>query len=308
MTANATPQPAPGAADPGWAPPDGSARRQPKPAAAPGQPRQPEPVRPVMWPEPSVQLFRVHGGTTVIDLPMVPQPGAHVWAATLWLDPRDDQGWGRRIWQPGPEQRGFVPAAMELGDVIEFGADVLNIGRNGASQRKPQVVRWYGYVHAVAPEGLLLRGPYPDPGRAHAAAQHALLAWAQAVTPPGRRGDGLDRHGLADEGTDPAAVTPAQPPATVTVAFTGKTATVGDPRHGWVTVPAERLAAALARPPTELAALLRPHLPALGGQEPPITLAALAARHLPDHLPPVALPAAASGAQLPTPTHEVALP
>jgi len=293
---------------PAWAPPDGRPGPASRPPSPPPPPSATQPAPAPTWPEPSVKLFRVHAGSTVIDLPLSPRRGDHVWVATAWPDPREEQGWARRLWQPGPQNRGFIPAALELGDVVEFGAEAAAASRSRAGPRPPhEPSRWYGYVHAIAPEGLLLRGPYPDPGRAHAAAQRALLAWTQA--PPSTAGR-PDRHGLPDDPTaGPAPVEPAQPPATVMVSFHGQTATIGDPRHGWLTVPAERLAAAMARPPTELAALLRPHPPALCGQEPPITLAALAARHLPSHLPPTTHGASAppTAPPPPTPTQEVNL-
>jgi hypothetical protein len=265
-----------------WAPPGGPTASAPprQPPAPMTQPTLPPPAPAVTWPEPSVKLFRVHADTVVIDLPLLPSPGELAWAATMWADPREEHGWARRAWQPGPHGRGFVPATMELGDVVEFGAAAPS-ARDPRARSRPSGPRprWYGYVHAVAPEGLLLRGPYPGPGQAHAAAQRALLTWAQAAQ---QAGVGVE----APHGESAAAIEPAQPPATVTVNFHEQTATIGDPRHGWLTVPADRLAAAMTRPPDELAAMLRPHLPTLCGQEPPITLAALAARHIPGHLRP----------------------
>jgi hypothetical protein len=231
--------------------------------------------------------FRVHDGTVVVDIPVHPQPGDRVWVATMWPDHCEQHGWAREACQPGPHGRGFVPAAMELGDVIEFGTERPPAGRDrrGSPPARPPA-HWYGYVHAIAPEGLLLRSPYPHPAPAHAAAQQALLTWARAAQQAAER-----TRARPDDAAHEPAVEPAQPPATVTVAFHGPTATVGDPKHGWLTVPADRFAAALTRPPAELAALLTRCLPTLCGREPPITLVALAARHLPGHPPPGLYPA-----------------
>jgi hypothetical protein len=97
----------------------------------------------------------------------------------------------------------------------------------------------------------------------------------------------------ADPAPD-AAETARPAPPTVTIARHGDHVSVGDPHHGWMTVPADRLAAAMTRPRQEVAALIGAHAPEvrLTGAEAAITLAALAAHHAPTHLPapPASLP------------------
>jgi hypothetical protein len=105
----------------------------------------------------------------------------------------------------------------------------------------------------------------------------------------------------ADMGALPSAPRGRPAPATVTIIRDGDDITVGDPRHGWITTRADRLAAALTRPPADMAGLLRTRAPGvrLLGAEPPITLAALAAHHLPDRLPaPACRPQTVGDAQL----------
>ncbi|SNQ49720.1 conserved hypothetical protein [Frankia canadensis] len=118
---------------------------------------------------------------------------------------------------------------------------------------------------------------------AYAAAQHALAAqvWSQGAEnaaanrgPAGR----LDTH----PGRDHAWREPAQPPASVSVTWHGDTATVSDPRYGWLHVDSDDLAAALTLRTDDLLRALRPLNLGVDGNEPPATLAALAALHLPD--------------------------
>ncbi len=61
---------------------------------------------------------------------------------------------------------------------------------------------------------------------------------------------------------------------------------VGDPHHGWLVVPTERLLAGLATPPAALRRGLADNAVALNGDEAHPVLAALAARHTPELLPP----------------------
>jgi hypothetical protein len=179
----------------------------------------------------------------------------------------------------------------ELGDVIQFGAEPVAAGGKAVTPA-PSAIYWHGYLHAVQTDSLLIRGPYPGPGEAFAAAQQALLTQIH-----GQRGRDTDAQpgGPARPATP---LTPAQPPATVSVAFHDDAATVGDPAHGWLVVPAEHLLAAMAHPPGQLAALLREGGPRLTGREPLLTLAALTARHV-GHLQPSPLYAPAPPAAAP---------
>jgi hypothetical protein len=267
---------------------------------------------------PPLKAFRVLAGTTVIDLPFLPPPGARVRAATLWPDPANPTGWGAAPWEPGPAGRGFTPVAVELGDVVGFAADLPappppQINPANPFQHPPAhplaprpaaaVVTWYGYLHAVDADRLLLRGPYHRPEHAYTAAQHALHAHLRAA-PDHTAGPGRGQPGGARlAGTDPVPVELAQPPAAVTVTHHGGTATVGDPRHGWIHTDADRLAAALTHTPAELHALLDGHVPGgLGGAESRLTLAALAARHTPHLLADVTAPTPAAPRR-PPPLH-----
>ncbi|MFP5487467.1 MAG: hypothetical protein ACLGHQ_04085 [Acidimicrobiia bacterium] len=100
---------------------------------------------------------------TLVDSPV----GFHQygWLATIWPAPDTPAGWTRLIWQADPVNGGWrLPARLAGGDIIEFGAD-----------HDRRVVRWYGIVDSYdAVEWLTLRGPYPDPGAAHADAERLL--------------------------------------------------------------------------------------------------------------------------------------
>src|SRR6266540_4497565 len=84
-------------------------------------PPEPPPQAPLS--EPSLTWFRLHAGSTVIDFPLHAAPGTRTWAATMWPDRRAPGGWARYPWEPSPLSRGFIPAAVELGDVIQFGVE-----------------------------------------------------------------------------------------------------------------------------------------------------------------------------------------
>jgi hypothetical protein len=233
---------------------------------------------PVMLPEPALTWFRLHAGITVIDFPLHTWPATRTWAATMWPDRRAPGGWVRHLWEPSPNGRGFIPAVVELGDVIQFGVEPVPAGRKEEHPPAPAAC-WHGYLHAVQHDSLLLHGPYPEPRDAYAAAQHALLARIhQGAASPGPAN--TRDPGLPIPAVSRAPVAPAQPPATVSLAFNGDTAIVGDPVHGWLVVSSEGLLAAMAHRPHELAERLRPHVPGLTGREPAVTLAALSAKHL----------------------------
>jgi hypothetical protein len=236
--------------------------------------------------------FRLHAGSTLLDFPLPVSAQARTWAATIWPDARTPNGWAGKPWEPGPFGRGYIPAVVELGDVIEF----------GAQHTLQATTCWYGYLHAVRPDSLLIHGPYPTPHAAHAAAQ---LAQVQQIHQDIAGGPDPRRPSLGVQlsDTDPGSVptTPAQPPAAVSVSFHGQQSTVGDPLHGWLVVDTGRLLAAMSQPPDRLADQLRQRLPHLDGREPPLTLAALAAHHLPDLLDAEPTPAQAAAPPEPSP-------
>jgi hypothetical protein len=107
---------------------------------------------------------------------------------------------------------------------------------------------------------------------------------------------------------DPASPTRPGPPTTtrletVTVQHLGDHMQITDPDHGPLTVPTDRLLAALSARPDLLAEQLHTAQLRLTGTEPPITLAALAALHTPnlvaqttatDQATPPAMPASAA--------------
>ncbi|WP_084692219.1 hypothetical protein [Parafrankia elaeagni] len=228
--------------------------------------------------------FRVAGGSVVLDLPFRPPPGWSVRAATLWPDSRSAHGWGADHWAAGPGGRGFVPGLTDVGDVLQFAAEsptpqrelTANVWAPPESRDAPQartVHSWFGYLHGITRTSLIVRGPYQTPEAAYYAAQRALqidLARTEAAHEPTRPAEPLH---------------PAAPPVAVSLDYHGDTATVGDPYHGWITIPSRDLASALMLPHHELLRHLHRHVPHLNGREPQITLAALAARHLPHQLP-----------------------
>jgi hypothetical protein len=179
----------------------------------------------------------------------------------------------------------MAPAALELGDVIEFGLrhPVAHDADRAALRRLHGMAGqhrfWHGYLHAVRPDGIVLHGPYSGPHEAYVAAQHALLAQIHDG-PADRVKSGASTPQISTGLVDARPATPAQPPATVSVAFHDRYATVGDPVHGWLVVDAERLLAAMAIPGDRLRYDLTQHV-RLTGDEPPLTLAALAAHHDP---------------------------
>jgi hypothetical protein len=77
---------------------------------------------------------------------------------------------------------------------------------------------------------------------------------------------------------------PPDPPPTVTLRRVGNLAQVGDPRHGWITIPTDLLASALTIPPGQLSDFLAGADVDLAGDEVPLTLAALVAKHRADLL------------------------
>ncbi|WP_322779378.1 hypothetical protein [Frankia sp. Cas4] len=240
---------------------------------------------------PRLTVCRLHPAGVVLDIPLAAPAGSQVHAGTFWRDPTAPTGWLRGDWQPGPDGRGLRPHLIEPGDVVGFAAfgpaarpPTPALGnpwqppdrRQQAPEPAVKVAEWWGYIHAIEADALLLHGPHPDAHTAYATAQQTLLARAHqlaATTPPSAGGGG------------PVPVEPAQAPAAVTATWHGATATIGDPHHGWLHVRTDDLTAAMRLRDSDLRRRLRPHLSTLTGDEAPITLAALAAQHIPDQLP-----------------------
>jgi len=111
-------------------------------------------------------VFRVAHGS-LLDNPLDPDPGSHVWVATIWPDREHLGGWGRLTWDRHPTGRGWTINPMtHLGDVIEFGADT-----------EAAIARWYGYVQNADETSLHVVGPFTDPSRASNDAQASLVRW-----------------------------------------------------------------------------------------------------------------------------------
>jgi hypothetical protein len=283
---------------------------------------------------PRLKVCRLHPSGVMLDVPFTPPAGSQVRAGTFWPEPRSPTGWVNQEWKPGPQERGFtVPHVIELADVIGFAAYTTPPPAQPAPVGDPwrppdpaapaptptpapqpaRVLEWWGYLHALETDAVILRGPYPDAFAAYVDAQQALLARLQPASPPPARPS-------AAPGAPGAAgidIEPAQPPAAVSLHWAGANVIVGDPDHGWLHVEADDLAAGLSLEPAALAADLRAAGAGLTGREPPVTLAALAAIHLPDRLPditatppppPPSLPAPPAPAPAPTPAPAPAPP
>ncbi|WP_157475052.1 hypothetical protein [Parafrankia sp. EUN1f] len=245
--------------------------------------------------EPRLRVARLHPSGVLLDFPFRPPPGSTVYAATFWPESRDPSGWTHLEWSRPPHGRGLqLPEVTDIGDVVGFRAvsrpQLPPSNPYAAGNQRPlgptdgHVHDWWGYLHATQGHTIVVHGPYPTVSAAYTAAQAALAAqvWQSNI-------DSGARAGGRDAGRAPperAWREPAQPPATVTVTWHGDTATVGDPRFGWLHVDADGLAAALARPAADLARDLRPRVRGIDGTEAPVTLAALAALHL-DELPDI---------------------
>ncbi|WP_157488774.1 hypothetical protein [Pseudofrankia sp. DC12] len=233
---------------------------------------------------------RLHPAGILLDPPVAAPRGAQLMINTFWPEPASPDGWARRGWQRGPDGRGFlVPPVTDLGDTIALTAyrqvtpAAADSGLRGFVRRQAVAAStppvrtvflgtWFGYLHAIERDALVLHGPFDNATAAHSAAQQGLLRRLRPPAPP--TGGQLPVH-------------PGQPPAAVSLSIDGPTATVGDPAHGWLAVPADQLLAAMALPTTDLHQLLRHHHPALAADTAQVTLAALAARDLPHQLPDI---------------------
>jgi hypothetical protein len=106
-----------------------------------------------------------HG--SLLDNPLDPGPGSHVWIATIWPDRQQPGGWGRLIWGRHPSGRGWtIHPLTHLGDVIEFGAD-----------SPVQADRWYAYVTEACETTMTAVGPFAGPSEAHTDAEGFLSNW-----------------------------------------------------------------------------------------------------------------------------------
>ena len=109
-----------------------------------------------------------HG--SLLDNPLDPDPGSHVWIATIWPDRQQPGGWGRLVWDRHPSGRGWtIHPLTHLGDVIEFGADIT-----------AQPCRWYGYISDAGSVSLDLVGPLQSPGDALLDAAVSLTRWRRS--------------------------------------------------------------------------------------------------------------------------------
>ena len=100
-------------------------------------------------------VLRVAHGS-LVDNPLDPELGSHVWVATIWPDREQHGGWGRLVWDRHPSGRGWtIHPLTHLGDVIEFGADAA-----------AESDRWYGFTIDAAPTSFSVVGPYRTPGEA----------------------------------------------------------------------------------------------------------------------------------------------
>jgi len=233
--------------------------------------------------EPRLKVCRLLPSGVLLDIPLRPPAGTQLAAGTFWQDPAAAGGWFYDAWDRGPDGRGFhLPGTIDLGDIVGFAAfrrptapPADNVWAPPNQQPPPaapleRVSEWWGYLHAVERDTVVLHGPHPDAVAALTDAQRAFVARL---------------HNPAAAAAPPAVGEPAQNPASTTVSWSGDLAIVGDPTYGWLHVPSTDLTAALTLPADTLTASLRPYLPELTGNEPPITLAALAAHYLPDQLP-----------------------
>ncbi|EIV91328.1 hypothetical protein [Frankia sp. QA3] len=285
--------------DPGPTPGPASSGKGPSDAPVDPPPptyRSPTPARPrtTDLAGPRLKVARLHPSGLLLDLPFTPPPGAAVYVATFWPESTAPNGWSYLQWERGPHGRGLqLPQIIDLGDVLGFRAvtrpQLAGVPRSTARPGSPppspavHVIEWWGYLHAVERGALVLHGPHPTLPAAYAAAQHALAAQVWAPDAADRSGRGPTAGGPgAHPSREPAWREPAQPPASVSLTWHGDTATVSDPRFGWLHVDADDLAAALTLRSDDLVRALRPLVRGIDGTEPPVTLAALAALHLPD--------------------------
>src|SRR5262245_6733977 len=108
---------------------------------------------------PHVQWVFRHAGGSLIETPDLPSPprdsGWRRWAATLWPDAAQPDGWAALEWCAA--SRGWwLPSTLAVGDIVEFGVC-------WTAWRRPHVHRWFGWVDYTTPLALVLNGPYVHP-------------------------------------------------------------------------------------------------------------------------------------------------
>ncbi|MBL7487450.1 hypothetical protein I6A60_24655 [Frankia sp. AgB1.9] len=240
---------------------------------------------------------RLDASGVLRDLPVAVPQGAQLRMATYWSEPRSVDGWAQRAWSRGPDGRGFViPAVTGLGDLLAISAvrpsiRPVPVARGARGFLSPRTVgdpaapanliflgTWFGYLHTVESDALVLHGPFGNADAAHAAAHRGLQRKLRAPA--------LAPSNLAG----PPPHHPRQVSAGVTLTVEGPTATIGDPVFGQLKVSTEQLLAALAIPAEDLRALLHRRYGDLPTATSQATLAALAARTTPDRLPDIRRP------------------
>lgn len=107
-------------------------------------------------------------GSTLVELPFHPRPGASLWIATLRPASELAQSWARVVWEPTIGRGWTIPTACTFGSVVEFGADTVH------SRRTTTEHRWYGIAVAHEPHWLVAHGPFTGPATAEIQAQRWL--------------------------------------------------------------------------------------------------------------------------------------
>ena len=119
-------------------------------------------------------VLRVAHGS-LLDNPLDPDPGSHVWIATIWPDRQQPGGWGRLVWDRHDSGRGWtIHPLTHLGDVVEFGADT-----------RLTEERWYGYVADADETSMDLVGPFATAAETESDGSMSMMRWRTAG-PPGR--------------------------------------------------------------------------------------------------------------------------
>jgi hypothetical protein len=113
----------------------------------------------------ATEFVLLHAGGCLIETPPMAQPkdrsqSVWRWAATLWRDTDEADGWRALVWDRA-ERGWWVPHAVMRGDVVEFGACAL--GHRG---EVVHMSRWWGWIQRITPHGLVVVGPFDHPMRA----------------------------------------------------------------------------------------------------------------------------------------------
>ena len=116
-------------------------------------------------------VLRVAHGS-LLDNPLDPDPGSHVWIATIWPERQRPGGWGWLVWDRHPSGRGWaIHPLTHLGDVVEFGANTCVLEE-----------RWYGYVADADETSIDLVGPFATAAETDADGSMSLMHWRTAGT------------------------------------------------------------------------------------------------------------------------------